>query len=168
MIALKITNLKKFMSQLLIGECFDSFWLSEASITTGNTYIIEGTLHPEFFSEEAQEVLERCHRTHSLWKEMKPFCYSIIRGKQTPLQFKFVFRLSYEKVRHAVDKSGISLEPDHINGLFLNIQYSAGQLSCTTGTSMSAFSLDKSLDQMWDRMVLHFFQENDIDYEESF
>ena len=33
---------------------------------------------------------------------------------------------------------------------------------------MSAFSLDKSLDQMWDRMVLHFFQENDIDYEESF
>ena len=47
MIALKITNLKKFMSQLLIGECFDSFWLSEASITTGNTYIIEGTLHPE-------------------------------------------------------------------------------------------------------------------------
>ena len=99
---------------------------------------------------------------------MKPFCYSIIRGKQTPLQFKFVFRLSYEKVRHAVDKSGISLEPDHINGLFLNIQYSAGQLICTTGTSVSTFSLDKSLDQMWDRMVLCFFQENDIDYEESF
>lgn len=167
MIALKITNLKKFMSQLLIGNSFDSFWLSEASITTGNTYIIDGTLHPDFFSEEAREILERCHRTHSLWKEMKPFCYSIIRGKQTPLQFKFVFRLSYEKARYAVAESQIALEPDQINGLFLNIQYSLGQLVCTTGTSVGTFTLDKSLDQMWDKMVLHFFQENDIDYEDA-
>mgnify|MGYP006865390076 CR=1 FL=1 len=166
MIAQRITNLKKFMSQLLVGKNFDSFWLSEATITTGNTFIIDGTLHPDFFSEEAREILNRCHRTHSLWKEIKPFCYSIIRGKQTPLQFKFVFRLSYEKIRYAVIESGISLDPDQINGLFLNIQYNSGQLVCTTGTSVSTFSLDKSLDQMWDRMVLQFFQENDIDCED--
>lgn len=167
MIAQKITNLKKFMSQLLIGDSFDSFWLSEASITTGNTFIIDGTLHPDFFPEEAQEILNRCHRTHSLWKEIKPFCYSIIRGKQTPLQFKFVFRLSYEKTRHAVAESGISLDPGQVDGLFLNIQYTAGQLVCTTGTSVNTFSLDKSLERMWDQMVLRFFQEHDIDCEEA-
>lgn len=167
MIAQKITNLKKFMSQLLIGDCFDSFWLSEASITTGNTYLIDGALHPEFFPEEAREILERRHRTHSLWREIKPFCYSIIKGKQTPLQFKFVFRLSYEKTRHVIAESGIPMDPEQVNGLFLNIQYSAGQLICTTGTSMNTFTLDKSLEKMWDQMMLRFFLEHDIDCEDA-
>lgn len=167
MIACKITNLKNFMSHLLIGESFDSFWLSEASITTGNTFTIDGALHPEFFPEEAREVLERCHRTHSLWKEIKPFCYSVIRGKQTPLQFQFVFRLSYEKTQQALLDSGISIDPDQVNGLFLNVQYSAGQLLCTTGTSVSVFTLDKSLDRLWDQMVLHFFEEHEMDYEDG-
>ncbi len=164
MIACKITNLKNFMSHLLIGESFDSFWLSEASITTGNTFTIDGALHPEFFPEKTREALERCHRTHSLWKEIKPFCYGVIRGKQTPLQFRFVFRLSYEKTRQALADSGIFLDPEQVNGLFLNIQYSAGQLLCTTGTSVGVFTLDKSLDRLWDQMVLRFFKEHEIDY----
>ena len=167
MVACKITNLKNFMSHLLIKESFDSFWLSEASITTGNTFTIDGTLHPEFFSEEAREVLEHCHRTHSLWKEIRPLCYSIIRGKQTPLQFQFVFRLSCEKTRQALADSGISIDPDQVNGLFLNVQYSAGQLLCTTGTSVGVSTLDKSLDRLWDQMVLHFFDEQDIEYEDG-
>lgn len=167
MVACKITNLKNFMSHLLIKESFDSFWLSEASITTGNTFTIDGTLYPEFFSEEAREVLERCHRTHSLWKEIKPFCYSVIRGKQTPLQFQFVFRLSYEKMHQALADSGISIDPDQVNGLFLNVQYSAGQMLCTTGVSVGVFTLDKSLERLWDQMVLRFLDEHEIDYEDG-
>lgn len=155
------------MSHLLIGDSFDSFWLSEATITTGNTFTIDGVLHQEFFSPEAREVLERCHRTHSLWKEMKPFCYSIIRGKQTPLQFQFVFRLSYEKTRQALADSGVSVEPDQVQGLFLNIQYNAGQILCTTGTAVSSFTLDKSLERLWDRMVIQFFHKRGIDYEDG-
>lgn len=167
MIACKVTNLKKFMSHLLVGDSFDSFWLSEATITTGNTFTIDGVLHPEFFSPEAREILERCHRTHSLWKEMKPLCYSIIRGKQTPLQFQFVFRLSYEKTRLALADSGIGVDPDQVKGLFLNIQYNGGQLICTTGAALGVFTMDKSLDRMWDQMALRFFRELDIDYEEG-
>lgn len=167
MIACRITNLKSFMSHLLVGDSFDSFWLSEASITTGNTFTIDGALHPEFYSPEAQEILERCHRTHSLWKEIKPLCYSIIRGKQTPLQFRFVFRLSYEKTRQALAASGLAVDPEQVKGLFLNVQYNGSQLVCTTGTAMGAFTLDKSLDRLWDQMALRFFQERDIDYDEG-
>lgn len=165
MVACKITNLKKFMSCLLIGDSFDSFWLSEASITMGNTFTIDGTLCPEFFPQEAREILERDHRTHALWKEMKPFCYSIIRGRQTPLQFRFVFRLSYGKTQQALANSGIPIDPEQVNGLFLNIQYSAGQLTCTTGTSVGTFTLDKSLDRLWDQTVLRFLDKQDIDYQ---
>lgn len=167
MIACKIVHLKGFMSHLLIKESFDAFWLSEASITTGNTFTIDGMLHPEFFSQEAQEVLKRRHRTHSLWKEVKPFCYSIIRGKQTPLQFKFVFRLSYVKMCQALENAGIAVNPEQVDGLFLNVQYQGGVLVCTTGTSLKVFTMDKSLDQMWDQMVLRFFQKLGIEYEEG-
>lgn len=167
MLACKIIHLKEFMSHLLVRESFDSFWLSEASITTGNTFTIDGTLHQDFFSEEAKEILARCHRTHSLWKEVKPFCYSIIRGRQTPLQFRFIFRLSYEKTRQALAESKIQMDPDHVDGLFLNVQYTGGQLICTTGTSVREFTMDRSLDQMWDQMVLRFFQERDIDHEDG-
>ena len=154
MIACKIVHLKGFMSHLLIKESFDAFWLSEASVTTGNTFTIDGMLHPEFFSQEAQEVL-------------KPFCYSIIRGKQTPLQFKFVFRLSYVKMCQALENAGIAIDPEQVDGLFLNVQYQGGALICTTGTSLKVFTMDKSLDQMWDQMVLRFFQKMGIEYEEG-
>lgn len=167
MIACKIIHLKEFMSHLLLKESFDAFWLSEASITTGNTFTIDGTLHPEFFSEEAREILERRHRTHSLWKEVKPFCYSIIRGKRTPLQFKFVFRLSYEKTRQALLTSQSALDPDQVDGLFLNVQYHGGGVTCTTGTSVKTFTMDRSLDQMWDQMVLKFFQALKIEHEDE-
>lgn len=48
MIAVKIQDIKDFMSKLLIGNAFDSFWLSEASVTTSVTYTVDGVLHEDF------------------------------------------------------------------------------------------------------------------------
>ena len=42
MLALKITDVKDFMNKLLIGEVFDRFSLVEASVTTFNTFTING------------------------------------------------------------------------------------------------------------------------------
>ena len=39
MIALQIKEIKSFMGKLLGTECFDSFLLEEAVITTYNTYV---------------------------------------------------------------------------------------------------------------------------------
>ena len=50
MLALKINDVKEFMNQLLIGETFDHFQLVEASITTFNTFSIDGTLKREFLT----------------------------------------------------------------------------------------------------------------------
>ena len=48
MLALKITDVKDFMNKLLIGEVFDRFSLVEASVTTFNTFTINGKLHYDF------------------------------------------------------------------------------------------------------------------------
>jgi hypothetical protein len=44
----------------------------------------------------------------------------------------------------------------------VNLSYQNGEASCTTGTSMKIFTLDKSLDRIWDDMVIRFFRSRQI------
>ena len=52
MIALSIIDVKDFMNKLLIGEVFDRFFLVEASVTTFNTFTIDGRLQQDFFDTD--------------------------------------------------------------------------------------------------------------------
>ena len=97
MLALKITDLKDFTNKLFLGETFDAFWLNQAEIITSNIFTIDGRLQTEFFDNDEQEFLTSSHRIFSLWKEVKPFCYSVIRGKRAPLSFKIVLQFSPNK-----------------------------------------------------------------------
>lgn len=166
MIALTILDQKDFMNRLLLGNIFDAFWLSEATITTYNTFTIDGALHKEFFEAPVQEALERSRRTCSLWKEVKPFCFSCMKGKHTPLYFKIVFQLSRTNTDKAVLESGVSLNCDDVSGLYLNLQYNNHILTCTTGTSLRIFTMDKTFDTVWDNMVLAFFKQHGIAFEQ--
>ncbi len=49
MLAVQIDHVKNFMRELLLQGTFDSFLVSEVSITTFTTFSIDGQLHPEFF-----------------------------------------------------------------------------------------------------------------------
>ena len=82
MLALKITDQKNFTNKLFLGDTFDLFWLNQAEIITSNVFSIDGKLQTDFFDNDEQEFLASSHRTFSLWKEVKPFCYSVIRGKK--------------------------------------------------------------------------------------
>lgn len=162
MLALKIIDVKDFTNKLFIGGVFDQFWLTEATITTFNTFSIDGRLQEEFFDTDERDALSGCSRTFSLWKEIKPYCYQIIRGKRTPLHFKIVFQLSHNKITTAIGQTDIGITADFVNGLYLNIQYKNKALLCTTGTSFRSFLPDRQLDQLWDSMVLDFFKQNQI------
>ena len=165
MIALKIHSIKDFMSKLLIDNDFDAFWLSEASITTYVTFTIDGGLHKEFFDSSLADSLHLEERNYTLWKEVKPFCYSIVKGKHTPLHFKIVFLLSQNNMKELLLQSQLNYTTDDIYGMFLNFQYDGTKLYCTTGTSLKVFSMDKSLDYAWDEMVLKFFNQKEIHFE---
>ena len=91
MIALQMSDIKDFMSKLLIGNAFDPFWLSEASITTSVTYTLDGALHPDFFDTEEKEALDAEGRTYALWRDLKPLCFSIMKGKKHPFTLKLYF-----------------------------------------------------------------------------
>lgn len=162
MIAVQIQDIKDFMSKLLLGNAFDSFWLSEASITTSVSYTIDGFLHPGFYDTQESQLLKEEGRTYALWRDMKPFCFSIIKGKKTPLSFKIVFMLSKKNTKKLLGSSMLSYDPEDIFGLFVNFQFDGQHLICTTGTSLKTFSLDKSLDRVWDEMILKFFKQQQI------
>lgn len=163
MIALQIKHIKDFMNKLLLQDTFDRFLVSEASITTFTTFSIDGELRPDFFETEKAEQVRRAGRRQVLWSEIKPFCLSVIRGKRTPLSFKFIFQLPQEEVALLTAKSSPDLSADDVFGLYLNCQYNGETLTLTTGSSLRLFTMDKSLDMAWDQMLLEFLRLQDLD-----
>ena len=165
MIALQIQDIKNFMSKLLLSQTFDNFLLVEGSITTYNTFHIDGRVHKDFFSEEEIDEHGLHNREFSLWKEVKPFCLELIKGKKTPLGFKFIFQLSKENTAKLLTSSGISsILPENISGLLLNVRFDSNGLSCITAANLNLFTLDKSLEHAWDDMVKRFLRQQEISF----
>lgn len=165
MIALQIQDIKHFMSRLLLSQTFDQFLLVEGRITTYNTFRIDGRLHKDFFTQEEIEDVALNDRDFSLWKEVKPFCLELIKGKKTPLGFQFVFQLSKENIEKLLTSSGITgILPENVSGLLLNVHYGNNQLSCVTATNLNLFTLDKSLEHEWDNLVKRFLKQQEISF----
>ena len=92
MISLTLTNVKSFMSHLLLKETFDNFSFIEGEIITFNIFRIDGYIQKDFFDSE-EEIPE-----YSLWKNLREFCFSLIKGKKTPLGFHFIFSLNSKNI----------------------------------------------------------------------
>ena len=160
MIALSLPEVKECMSKLLLTELFDPFYFIEGEIVTFNTFTIDGRLKKEFFEPDGLP-----EREYALWKEVREFCFSVIKGKRTPLSFQFVLCLSDANIEKLLKQQELPFQPQDVRGLYLNLKYDGQKLTCITGTSMNLFTMDKSLDQVWDKMVQKFFTQKEITYE---
>ena len=60
--AFQIENIRSFMKQLLLQDTFDTFLVSEVSVTTFASFRIDGSLHPEFYSQEEEQALRQTGR----------------------------------------------------------------------------------------------------------
>ena len=160
MIALALTEVKECMAKLLLSDTFDSFLFIEGEVTTYNTFHVDGYLHKEFFAEN-----EAPSQEYSLWKDMREHCFSLIKGKRTPLNFKFVLGLSETNIQKLIEQQGLDFELEDVRGLYINLKFDGQKLQCVTGTAMNLFTMDKSLAQAWDVMVQKFFTQKEIKYE---
>ncbi len=164
MIALKIIDIKDFMNKLLIGEVFDPFSLVEANITTFNTFTVSGKLQLSFFDNDTKASLLEKSAEYSLWHDVKPYCFSIMRGRRTPLSFKIIFELSHNQIQSLLGSENTAVNTS-IHNFYLNIQYKNQELLCTTGVSYTSFSLDKHLEHLWDDTLLSFLSGHHISCE---
>lgn len=169
----KITNVKHFMNKLLIEDAFDSFLVSEVLIKTGNSYVIDGHINKEFFSDsersELREDAENNGRIYdeslSRFSELKPFVLSVMKGKKTPVSFKMSFYLAGENINKLLKSSGTQFTANDIDGLSLIVKYADNELTITSSASLKIFSLDKSLEKYWDEMVIKFLNSHEFQYE---
>lgn len=160
MIALKIEDIKPFTSKLFVGEVFDRFLVKEASISTFNTFTIDGNIRPGYYSREEAE--EEKIGSLSTWAMMKPFCFSLIKGKKLPGSFRIIMQMPLEEAERFLSSRQIPLHSDQVKGLYVNIRYEEEKLTCVTGTSVSVFTLDKTLDEEWDQAFKVFLKQNQI------
>lgn len=156
---------KKCTSALFLQSIFDSFYFIEGEITTFNRYQIDGRMKKEFFRQGLDTDAPIPEREFALWKEQKDFCFSIIKGKRTPLGFKLIFSLSAPNIAKLLEQESLSFSTQDVQGLYLNFKYDGTNLICTTGTSLNLFTMDKSLEHAWDKMVQRIFAKHDISFE---
>ena len=166
MIALKITNVKQFMGKLLASEAFDSFLLEEASISTYNTFIIDGHQNRDFYTSEEWEDKEIRPFDFTTWKQIRPICYSLIKGTKTPSAFKFILHLMPDYLASILKEQDTTVTPQQIKALVLTVKYDGTTLTLITGTAFHTFIMDKSVDALWDSAVKGFLDKREINYEE--
>ncbi len=166
MIALKITNVKQFMGKLLASEAFDSFLLEEASISTYNTFLIDGHQNRDFYTSEEWEDKEIRPFDFTTWKQIRPICYSLIKGTKTPSAFKFILHLMPDYLASILKEQDTTVTPQQIKALALTVKYDGTTLTLITGTAFHTFIMDKSVDALWDNAVKGFLAKREINYEE--
>ena len=150
---------KNCMSHLLLKSTFDTFSFIEGEITTFNKFTFDGYIQKEFFEEAPEQI-------HSEWKDLREICFSLIKGKRTPLGFKFILSLSPKFFDEFLKNNSVEgFQPENVKGLYLNFKYDGTALQCVTGTSLGIFTMDKSLENAWDEYVKKFFTQKEIEWE---
>lgn len=160
MIALKIEDVGMLTSGLFVKDMFDDFLLREAEIVTYSSFLIQGRIKSGYFTQEEAE--ENNIKEFAGWSLIKPFCFSLIKGKKLPSSFNIVLQASPEMTADFLRTSEINVNHENIKGLYLNIRYEGGNLTCVTGTSVNEFTLDKTLDNEWDNMAVNMIKSKGI------
>lgn len=168
MIALEIKITKNIMNALLLSEQFDSFLVEEAVITTYNTFHIDGHLVKDFYTNEELELLESEEKStaFSCWKDIRPFCFQLVKGKKTPVSFKVVLHATPLLIEKIAANPECGVAANLIRSLVLNIRYDNGKVTCITGSAFTTFVMDKSVDRLWDAYMRQMFSDFGLDFEE--
>lgn len=141
------------MNDLLVNEKYDSFNLYEARIKTGLDYYIRGLFNKGFFDYDVQGDMD----DYELWGNVKETVFSLIKGKRLPISFKVILMFNRENVDRLIEMNNLPISKDDISGLFFNINYEDEKLTITTGTSLKIFTLDKTLENIWDDTVGKYY-----------
>ena len=156
--SIDITNIREFMRCLFTDAAFDDFSLVEAEISTYNDFSIDGHTNKDFFAQT--EYNTESIPEFSSWQQLRPVCFSFIKGRQTPLRMKFIFHAPANVIAELISHPICTLDPSLLKALVLTIKYNGSNTCCTSATAMHTFIMDKSLDTLWDKWVIAFLSSN--------
>ncbi len=166
MVALSVKSTKNIMGALLMTEAFDDFEVCEVTITTFNTFSIDGHIEKNFYTSEEINDMQEGLPIFSSWKDIRPICFSLIKGKKTPVSFKFILQANSRLIDELCSNAEVTVQRDLIKGLVLNIKYEEGRVNLVSACSYKTFTMDKSLDEAWDKYLPQLLNKLKLDYEE--
>lgn len=165
MLALEMKSTKNFMSALLTSDTFDIFLLEEAVLRTASTFTIDGHLNKEFYtSEEWEDSFIRPY-DYMQFKDIKGLCFDMIKGKHTPVSFKFVLQLYPEYISSILEKGTDETDSSGIKALLVTVKFDGSKITLITGVSYHTFVMDKEPEKLWDEGLKRFLLKKGLDFE---
>ena len=165
MIAVQIADIGSFMTKFLRSEIFDPFEFMEGTLQTRITYDFDGHILSDSYSEDELREEGLFGHTYLPFSMQRPVLFDLIKGKKTPVFFKFTLFLPpsdfYERTQLPPDSS------DADSGFLLNLRFTHGELTASTGVSYRTFSTDKSMEFEWDSYIRQFFKEHSLYFSED-
>ena len=143
----------EYLKELFEKEKYDSFYLYEVRVKTKLDYYVNGRLNREYFDTEEQADLPE----YVEWKDIKQIVYSYIKGKRLPIGFKIILMFNRENISRLLEMNNLPVKTEDVSALFMNVVYEHEALSVTTGTSLKIFTMDKTLEHVWDDTVKKYY-----------
>ena len=151
MISLKFLHKKEIFAQLLEKGTFDSFLLKEALLISDYTFHIKQ-------SDDAAEPIAYGQIRQMLGDYLKLSPSESIRGQ-------IVLRASDTYQNTLLNHPSFTGDPELIKGLILTFRIESDHVIALTGISHAAFTLDRSIDSLWDQGIKKAFDNTSLSYE---
>ena len=150
----EIEDIADFVKKLFSESFFSKLHVYHMEVRGACSIDIDGRANKEFFDEEVEDYVS--------WESVKMLFYQAIRGDRLPIRFSISFVESREGIRNFIEKSGVNTDPEIVSSLNINVMYDQKKLYITSGNSYKIFTMDKSLDGLWDAFVQNSFKKLEI------
>lgn len=151
----EIKDIKAFLNGLFKEERYESFYLFSVKLEADVSYEIDGKVNKAFYSEE--ELGQMNDMEYICWKDVKRTVLDFLKGGKLPVKMKLILMFNKDNVNRLIEMNNIPIHPDNVRALFMNVIYSDNRLSVTTGTSLNVFTMDKTLEELWDKTVEKYY-----------
>ena len=165
MLDITITETRDFVKKLLMDNTFDRFLAMEAFVKSGITYSFDGRINKDFYDKEELELM--ASTSYTSWESIKPHVHNVIRGKKLPLSFKIVLVLSQPDIMDMLEKNHLTIPVSDVANLTLNVYYDGMSIQLTSMATQNIFTMDKTLEHVWDAEIRDFLKTAGIYFTES-
>ncbi len=160
MLALQVLDVKQFMVKLFYQPVFDQFYVKELTVRTFFDFSMNGKRNIEYYSLEEQDIKKQQPKIY--WEEVKPFIFQLIKGNRTPLALNLVLQFGEEQTKQILKLCGSEINLEDSIALYINIRFESGKLILTSGVARAVFTLDKTLDRVFEQELMTFLKNADI------
>ena len=161
--AIEIDNVKKMVEMLLSSDFFGEMLLYKAEVRGAYDISMDGNINPDFFDSDDLAFHEKeISEGYVTWANSRNLFYQALRGKNLPISFNITLIVPKSDNEKILKKYNENIDVSDLSSLSLNVIYDREKMIVTSGTSMKFFTMDRSIEMIWDDIVQNTFNNLEI------